>query len=137
MKKIIMKNKFFINCSLFISFVAIVLLASCKDTGTELEEIPTSNVSYGQHIQPVFDKLCNSSGCHNDQTKAGGLSLTSWANTTADYLVVAPGLPASSKLVWVITGQSVKTMPPLGWPALNTNQINGIKTWVKEGAKNN
>jgi hypothetical protein len=132
-----MKNKILIDGLLITFFVAIVLFTSCKDTGTELTDIPSSNVSYSEHIQPVFDRFCESSGCHNDQNRAGNLSLTSWANTTSSYLVVAPGLPASSKLVWHITGTSLPLMPPLGWPALNTNQINGIKTWVKEGAKNN
>jgi len=114
---------------------------SCDDTITQEDldnrQIPSSNVSYSQHIQPVFDAKCNYAGCHNGRDMAGGLSLTNYYNTTADYLIVAPGLPENSKLVWSIEGRGTNPMPPVGrWP-LTKNQIDGIKTWIKEGAKNN
>jgi hypothetical protein len=132
-----MTTRYLINAVVVVAFAGIVFFSSCKDTGTELTDIPSSNVSYSQHIQPLFYKYCTSSKCHDDGTMAGGLSLTTWASTTASYLVVAPGLPANSKLYIVVSGQSATPMPPLGYPALNSNQVTGIKTWIKEGAKNN
>jgi len=132
------KNSF--NIIFIITFMLLISY-SCDDTITQEDldnrQIPSSNVSYSQHIQPVFDAKCNYAGCHNDRDMAGGLSLTNYYNTTADYLIVAPGLPENSKLVWSIEGRGTNPMPPVGrWP-LTKNQIDGIKTWIKEGAKNN
>ena len=131
-------KKYFIDILLVLIFIVPLIVTGCKDTGPGITDIPTSNVSYSRHIQPLFNSYCLGSGCHNDQDHAGGLSLTTWSSTTADYQVVAPGYPQNSKLVWRIEGTSGNIMPPIGssYP-LNQNQINGIKTWIKEGAKNN
>jgi len=133
-------KKQIINSCLILIFTFIVFI-SCDDTNTveDIDRIiiPSKDVSYSEHLQRVFDVKCNAKGCHNDQDLGGGLSFTSYANTTANYLVVAPGNPQNSKLVWSIEGRSAFPMPPVGYPPLNQNQIDGIKTWIKEGAKNN
>lgn len=127
---------------LFIAaFAATCFISACDDTSniTNIDNvvIPTQNVSYSLHIQPLLNAKCLSSGCHNDQSRAGNLSLTSYSNTTASYLVVAPGLPQNSLLVLTTQGLTTNPMPPIGYQPLTKNQIDGIKTWVKEGAKNN
>jgi hypothetical protein len=123
-----------------LTFFAFALVIGCKDQGTNIDstEIPSSNVSYSQYIQPVFDNKCNNSGCHEDASRAGGLSLTSWANTTSDPGIVFPNEPQNSRLIWAIQNQAgISPMPPYGYVALTKNQIDGIKTWIQEGAKNN
>lgn len=118
-----------------------MLISACDDTIniTDIDNkiIPSSNVSYSQYIQPVFTAKCARAGCHDDQSAKAGLSLTTYSNTTQSYLVVAPFLPQNSKLVWSIEGTSGNIMPPLGYPPVTKNQIDGIKTWIREGAKNN
>lgn len=119
-----------------------MLFSGCDDTitGKEIDErpIPQSNVSYSKHIQPVLELKCASSGCHNDATRAGGLALTSWAQTTADPIITFPGEPDNSMLVWTIEARAgVPPMPPVGYPPLTADQIRGIRTWIAEGAKNN
>ncbi|MBM4170694.1 MAG: hypothetical protein FJ214_02345 [Ignavibacteria bacterium] len=125
---------------IFLLLVSMVCL-SCDDTinqeDLDNKIIPSTKVSFSQHIQPVFEARCNNAGCHNDQDRASGLSLTSYVNTTSNYLIVAPGTPSNSKLVWVIEGNSTNPMPPIGYRPLTKNQIDGIKNWIKEGAKNN
>ncbi|MEW6702170.1 MAG: c-type cytochrome domain-containing protein [Bacteroidota bacterium] len=138
-----MQNKIIINIFFLVLFIAVLAYSGCDDTTNisdlDSKVIPSQNVSYSQHIQPVLTAKCAVSGCHDDQTRAGNLSLTSYSNTTADYLVVAPGLPQNSKLVWSVEGTGGKIMPPIGSNVrpLTQNQIDGIKTWIKEGAKNN
>jgi hypothetical protein len=136
-----MKNKTPINILFIFTFVALIIISACDDTSniTDIDNlvIPASNVSYSQHIQPVLTAKCARAGCHDDQTQSGNLSLTSYSNTTASYLVVAPGYPQNSLLVLSVQGLTTSPMPPIGWPSLTKNQIDGIKTWVKEGAKNN
>ncbi|HVO74171.1 MAG TPA: c-type cytochrome domain-containing protein [Ignavibacteriaceae bacterium] len=123
-------------------FLLLAAYSGCKDTITneDLDKkiIPDKNVSYKEYIGPVFNYKCANAGCHDDAAKAGGLSLTSWVNATADPSVIARGEPDNSKLVWAIEGLSaVSIMPPVGYPPLTANQINGVKTWIKEGAQNN
>lgn len=124
----------------FFLCILILIFSSCDDTTTNSEidkkEIPSSNVSFSQHIYPVLNIKCNNAGCHDDQTRAGGISLTTWSNVVADPTVVFPGEPQNSRLVWSIEGISYP-MPPVGYPTLTKNQIEGIKKWIEEGAKNN
>lgn len=127
------------NIIVLLAFFSLLLIG-CKDKGVEVDEtvIPDKDVSYATHIQPVLDYHCTP--CHNEQTSENGLRLTSWANTTADPAIVFPYEPDNSKLVWAIEGRAgIAFMPPVGSPykPLNQNQIDGIKTWIREGAKSN
>ena len=135
-----MKKIVTINFLLIVSF-ALVLFQACDDTNNpaKLDStiIPSKNVSFSKYIYPVFNQRCNSVGCHDDESQAAGISLTTWSNVVRDYLVVAPGDPQNSRLVWAIEGNGAQLMPPIGSYGLTTNQIDGIKTWIKEGAKNN
>ncbi|HED37569.1 MAG TPA: hypothetical protein ENI76_04890 [Ignavibacteria bacterium] len=135
-----MKNYFYLILTFCVGII--LFYAGCKDTisGNKLDNrtIPDSNVSFSQNILPVFIVKCTNSGCHDNETIAGGISLTSWANTTADPNVIFPGKPGNSSLVWAIERQSnIQPMPPLGYPPLTPAQIKGIITWIKEGAKDN
>lgn len=119
--------------------IAVFILTSCDDQLNipSDEEIPSSNISYSKHIQPIFNARCATAGCHDDQTKSAGLSLTSYQNTTASYTFVFPGNPDASLIVLSIEGRSNFPMPPPGRPPLTQTQIRAIRTWIAEGAKNN
>ena len=133
-----MKYKLPINFLFIAAFAAVFFISACDDTSniTNINSviIPAQNVSYSKYIQPVLSLYCDRSGCHDDQTSAGNLSVTSWSNVVKGSIVF-PGIPETSHLVWVITGLSPNH--PFFTPTPNSNQINGIKTWIKEGAKNN
>ncbi|HRI47219.1 MAG TPA: hypothetical protein PK559_08960 [Ignavibacteriaceae bacterium] len=126
---------------ILISILFIFVFISCDDTITSKEldqrEIPSTNVSFREHIQPVLEIKCNI--CHDDANRAGGLSLTSWVNVTSDPGIVFPGEPQNSRLVWAIQGQTgASIMPPLTTGIqLTQGQRTGIVTWIQEGAKNN
>lgn len=116
-------------------------LSSCDDTLTiediDKKPIPLTNVSFSQHIYPVLNLKCNYSGCHNDESRAGGVSLTNWSNVT-DPRIVVRGDTTTSILVWSIDKiPGAKWMPPINYPQLTKEQIRGIKTWIQEGAENN
>ena len=128
---------------LIISFFSIVFDYGCKDTITadQIDNvvIPDSNVSYSKYIQPVLNLKCATSGCHDDITVAGGYSMTTWVNTTNPNFVVK-NHPENSRLVWTITGNpAVSPMPPLysGIKPMTANQVNGVKTWIRDGIKDN
>jgi Planctomycete cytochrome C len=98
---------------------------------------PPSNVSHGAHVQPLFNETCALSGCHGENQPAAGLRLTSYDNLMFNSLqVVVREQPDQSILVLRIEGRLGARMP-LNRPALTQNQINGIRTWIAEGALNN
>jgi hypothetical protein len=120
----------------------IVAIIGCKDTITNSDIdkiiIPDKNVSYNEYIQPLLNVKCSTSGCHDDATRAGDYSVTNWANVIMPG-IVDPGNVETSRMVWRIEGIGVELMPPIGSLVmpLTKNQIEGIKTWIREGAKNN
>ena len=122
----------------FFCLITISALTSCDDTITQ-EDInnlvmPDSKVSYAQHIAPVFEVKCV--GCHNSSKKDGGVDLSSWTTITADPSIVFPGSDSTSILVWTIEKlPPYPPMPPNEW--LIRNHIDGIRTWIREGAQNN
>lgn len=121
-------------------FISALLLAACDDTLTNEEvnnrPIPDSNVSYAQHIAPIFEIKCVS--CHNSSAREGGVDLSSWSAAVSDPRIIFPGSDSTSVLVWTIERRSgFPPMPPVQFPPLTAEQIRGIKTWINEGAKNN
>ncbi len=125
--------------------VPALLLAGCKDNNPFVDGgspsnvvFPSSNVSYSKQVQVLFDQACSIPSCHDDGTRAGGLSLTTWGNAVvgAPTGTVIAGDPAHSYLVLRIEGALLPKMPPTQ-TSLNQNQVQGITTWVKEGAKAN
>ncbi len=117
------------------------LITSCNDenpagAGSDIV-FPSTNVSYAQHVQPLFNQTCALSGCHDDGPHQSQLRLTSHFQTTFGLPgIVVAGQPESSQLVYRIEGTVGDRMPLNGAP-LNQNQINGIRTWIAEGAQDN
>ena len=82
---------------------------------------------------------CALPGCHVGSDAASNLDLSppSYFNLR-NYLppLVVSGDADNSLLVWYLDGRASPRMPLYKAP-LSTNQINGIKTWINEGAQNN
>jgi len=130
-------NKHFHKIYIALALTSLLLFAqSCDDTLTSSEVnnivMPDSNVSYKLHIAPVFEVKCVP--CHNDSRKEAGLDLSSWLTATSDPSIIFPGNDTSSVLVWTIE-RIYKPMPPS--ESLIPNHIQGIRTWIREGAQNN
>jgi hypothetical protein len=125
---------------LWCAVAALSLAPGCKDEVIEPADIvfPTSNVSYARHVQPLFNQACAFSGCHGGGGgQQSSLLLTSYDNVMFTTMkVVERNLPDQSILVQRIEGKIGPRMP-LYRPALETNQLNGIRIWINEGALNN
>jgi hypothetical protein len=129
------RNLYKIYIALFSASI-ILLVQSCDDsiTASDIDNIvfPDSNVSYAQYVAPVFEVRCVP--CHNNSgRKEAGLDLSSWSAATADPRIIARGSDSTSVLVWAIEGlQNTPPMPPSG--RMKENHIQGIRTWIREGA---
>jgi hypothetical protein len=128
---------------IFLTIASLFFIQGCDDTLTveniDNKIIPSSNVSFADHIYPVMQVKCAFSGCHAQPSPADGIDLSNWSGVTADPNIVFPGEPDLSRLVWSIDRKvGVAEMPPrYSGLFLTQNQIQGIKTWITEGAKNN
>ncbi|MCE7934195.1 MAG: hypothetical protein DYG96_06340 [Chlorobi bacterium CHB2] len=127
---------------LLLAALAVALAAGvvgCGDNGVITDPLdivfPESNVSYSQHVQPLFDLSCTSSGCHDGYTQAGGLRLETYADLFQKPGMVRPNDSTRSTLRLAIRGVTV--LHPRIEPPLTENQARGIAIWIQEGASNN
>lgn len=131
-----MRRFWWAGLTLLAAAVGIRCSEDSNPTGSDIV-FPPTNVSFGAHVQPLFNETCAFSGCHGDTQPAAGLRLTSYDNLMFNSLqVVVRGEPDQSILVLRIEGRLGARMP-LNRTALTQNQINGIRTWIAEGALNN
>ena len=121
----------------------VLILGSCKDQITDPNAnpivFPSSNVSYSKYVDALFQQRCALSGCHAGSSAQAGLDLqTPSYNNLINHQprLVNPGASNNSLLVQRIDGRIAPQMPYISQP-LNSNQIDGIKKWIDEGAKNN
>ena len=146
MKVIHLDNRFKQTFILIVCY-SVFFMASCSDKSTEVKEIdlPASDLTYSEHIRPLFINRCaNRSGCHAQPSPAANLDLTTY-QTTISHLVAGstplliPGYGENSILYNVLLGPVdagtyiIDRMPKDEQP-LNANNIIGIRQWIDEGA---
>ena len=127
--------KLFLLIAAFLSFVFIACDDTLTSTNIDKVIIPDSNVSYSKYIAPLFEVKCVT--CHDGGTNSNLPDLTNFSFVDGYYVV--PTEPDNSVLVYVIQGNvpPFPLMPPAGYRALNENQVNGVRTWIEEGAQHN
>jgi hypothetical protein len=118
------------RCSL--AAVAVLAVAACSPSG----------VSYSKDVQPVFAKNC--SECHAPGKKgfeASGLDTTNHQAVMKGGKfgpLVKPGDALSSSLNMLVEGRTHPSIQmPHGRAKLPDKEIEILKVWVNEGAKNN
>ena len=113
----------------FMSFCTFAAEPSTKSTG---------KVSYYNQIRPILQANCQ--GCHQPAKAKGGYVMTDFKGLLAggedEGLAVVPGKPAKSALVALITpDKDGETEMPKGKSPLHSAEIELIKNWITEGAK--
>ena len=101
-----------------------------------------SKMSFAEDVMPIFVGRCVS--CHqpNGQgTVASGLDLTTYAGVmkgTKFGPMVIPGDPESSNLMLLLDWRaSPELRMPHGKKQLSSCDRNAIRSWIREGAKDN
>jgi len=110
---------------------------------TACGEKPAPTVSYARDIAPIIEQNCLE--CHRpggDGEVASGLRLDDYADLmkgTRFGPVVKPGDSLSSTLVILIEGRADPSlkMPHGDRQPLSPGQIQMIRQWIDQGAKNN
>ncbi|MFV1883809.1 MAG: c-type cytochrome [Balneola sp.] len=101
-------------------------------------ENPPVEVSYASSVQPIFNGSCT--GCHGN---SGNVNLSSYSalmnSVGANYgntLVVSGDANASGLVDKIEPNPAHGSRMPIGG-ALSPTQIQTIRTWINQGAKNN
>jgi hypothetical protein len=135
-----MRSKTFISfIFLVIAYFVVMLCSSCKDENnnnftSNIVFPDTGKISFTKYVQPLFQQTCVAAQCHGGSSPVDGLDLTApcW-EAIHDYK--AGILVGSNSLLYKrIAGIGYTRMPPDNYPALTTNQINGVKKWINDGA---
>jgi hypothetical protein len=115
-----------------IILAGIVSLQSCQyDWLDPIDPIIPDVVSYSANIQPIFDRSCNSSGCHATGGVAPDLTPANAYNDLMAKNQINTANPESSELYTkCASGGSMNKFCQPGDPEI-------ILKWIQEGALNN
>ncbi len=99
---------------------------SCGDS-TIITGCQTANMSFAQDVQPILNTYCR--GCHNSSSASGGIDLSSHTGVLG---------PANSGQLYGAIAHNAGFQPmPQGGNKLGDCQIDKIKAWIDQGAKDN
>jgi hypothetical protein len=134
-------NKSFII--LFLSFVSLQILESCKHIPNEVvpnitivnDTVVYDSICFERDILPIFKSNCAIEACHDAITGQEGIVFDSYNTFFLKGFV--PGDAANSQVFNSITRTTSRRMPPLPKEPLDSNQIALIKKWINQGMKEN
>lgn len=138
----------------YLFFVPVFIAFACKhepfenenqtdnpqDTVTNFDpdsDCDPDTVYFANDVLPLLQANCATAGCHDAATAQDGVILIDYQSimSTAD---VQPGDADASDLYEVLTENDPdKRMPPPPRAPIAADQINNIKIWIEQGAKNN
>ena len=106
-------------------------------------EAPPPQVTYSADVRPFIDNYCMS--CHGEGgegSKVSGFRMDTYESLmrgTKYGAVVKPGDSFSSALVMLVEGRVDPSiaMPHGDGPSPTQAEIEALKTWIDQGAKNN
>ena len=95
-------------------------------------------ISFYKEIRPILQAKCQ--GCHQPAKRGGEYLLTEFDRLLkggeSQQAAVVPGKPNESHLVQQITPKNGKADMPKGKDPLNVSEIDLIRGWIAQGAKN-
>jgi YVTN family beta-propeller protein len=123
----------------------LVYLACERDYGLLPEQDYDSieEIVYSRHVQPLFNRKCATSGCHDAATAAEGFAMDSWESVmrgSEHGAMVIPFRPEKSHLIFHVNTDT--TVAPVAAPRmppdapLSRSEVNFLMRWIREGAKN-
>lgn len=107
------------------------------DTLVVSETCDPNTVYFENDVLPIFQSSCAYAGCHDANTQQDGVRLDNYQGVISTGDIEA-GDPEHSEVYERITDSDPqKRMPPPPNSPLNADQINTIRLWIEQGAKNN
>ncbi|HTU26345.1 MAG TPA: c-type cytochrome domain-containing protein, partial [Pirellulales bacterium] len=117
----------------------LLALIVCAAAVVRAEDKPAepAGISYYKQVRPILQAQCQ--GCHQPAKASGQYIMTDFAKLLAggesgDKAIV-PGKPEESHLIEQITPADGKAAMPKDRPALALADVETIKAWIAQGAK--
>lgn len=141
----------FIKCTpIFVTLISVFTLSCTQyeipgtqvtETQQEFEAIDVSTcdpdtVYFQNTILPLVVSSCATTGCHDKASHRDGIILTDYASIIRTG-EIKPGDPNDSEFFESLTDDGDDLMPPPPYSPLNSDQIQLIKQWIAQGAKDN
>lgn len=124
--------KFFRNKKLLVLLVLFAVVILCS-----LLMSYDKKVDFNTEVKPIINKKCIS--CHGGVKKQGGFSLLfheeAIAATKSGKPAIIPGDPDGSELIKRLLSNDPEERMPYKHEALNEDEIDIFKRWIKQGAK--
>jgi hypothetical protein len=115
------------------TYIVILPPSPVDDTTSTGPPCDSTLVYFEKDILPILTSSCAYAGCHDAITHKDNVRLYDFAGVLKE---VKPGKPDDSELYEVITTTKVKDiMPPPPSAPLPQQQIDLIKKWIEQGAK--
>lgn len=118
-----------------------LLTTSClrAEESADVDAPPTSAVSFTNDIKPIFSQHCY--GCHQGAKQLGSYLMTDFNSMVkggeTEQTAVVPGKPDKSYLFQQITPvDGHAEMPDEPFSPLNDVELETIRKWILQGAKN-
>jgi mono/diheme cytochrome c family protein len=125
-----------------LAMTAVAVIGIVGTTSQEACAAPRPQASFAEDVLPVFRGRCF--GCHSpgaEGQQKSGLDLTTYAGVmkgTNHGPMVIPRDPEGSNLMWLLDWRgSPETRMPHGAKKLSTCDRDAIRSWIREGAKDN
>ncbi len=120
----------------YIILSLLVFMGSCYyDNPPVPQEIDPDLVRFNSNIIPIFERACDSPGCHDEGSVPPDLTADNAYNALLSGGYVNTTLPTSSILYLRVDGTSAGgLMPPEG--RMPQGDVDLILAWIKKGALN-
>lgn len=113
------------------------------EAGADPTSVPISvstcdpdTIYFQNTILPLVVSSCATTGCHDQKSHKDGVILTDYSSiiNTGE---IKPGDPNDSEFFETLTDDGDDLMPPPPYNPLNSDQIQMIRQWIVQGAKDN
>ncbi len=98
---------------------------------------PSVAIDYPSQVAPLLKKYC--ANCHNSNESEAEFSVSSFTELmkgSEKGPVIISAKPGESRFIEVMLDDGESMMPPEGEPRPTENEIETLREWVKQGAKN-
>jgi hypothetical protein len=121
-------------------FLAMIGLVVSLITGCYYDVVTPANtnappqfVSFSGDLQPIFDRSCNKSGCHDGVAHEPDLTANNSYNSITAGGFINTTIPTESILYQEVATGGM----PLGGTPLSADETQKVLDWIRNGAPNN
>jgi len=135
------------QCKLILLSCTLLIILSCTKHTIGDDPIDDTDLSFAvtcdpdtiyfqNTILPLVVSSCGTSGCHDQASHKDGIILTDYASILKTG-EIKPGDPGDSEFFETLRDDGDDLMPPPPYEALSNEEVQQIRSWILQGAKNN